>query len=1018
MKAERWKQIDSIFQAAIERSAPDRAAFLDHACANDQSLRSEVEALIDSHEKAGSFIESPVFEAAAELVEDSGTESLIGRSIGPYKISAQLGAGGMGVVYLAEDSRFGRKVALKLLPAQFTSDENRLRRFQQEARAALALNHPNVITIFEIGRHDATHFIATEFIDGQTLRDHLKGHSLGVNEALDISIQVAAALAAAHEAHIIHRDIKPENIMLRRDGYVKVLDFGLAKPSERQSASPESTTAFMRVDTDPGTVLGTVNYMSPEQARGLDVDERTDIFSLGVVLFEMLAGRTPFEGATPNDVIASILSKEPQRITRYANEIPDALEWVVTKALVKDKSGRYQTAAELLADLKRLKQRLDFETLETSADVGASAGPAKSTSRMQIVDTGLEPGSQTGQVANSPTMSSAEYLITRIIRHKKAAVLTSAALVLIIAAGAWAIYWLVGTSNPNSTFEKMKVTRLTTSGNVSQAAISPDGKYVAYATTSAGQQSIWLKHIPTSSDVQIVAPTKAFYHTDLVFSPDGNYVYYVQNASANPVNALYRIPVLGGSPKKVRERVHGGLCFSPDGQHIALIRWRPSSHNNDESGGAKELLIVNVDGSGERRLAERKVPLMLDNPAWSPDGRVIACTVTDTSDNAATVLQVRVDDGSEKAISSRKWFNTGHLTWLQDGSGLILSASESLSSPSQIWQLTTANGETRRITNDLNRYDHVRLTADSKTLVAVQGDQVSNIWIAPGGDSSRAKQITSGLGKAGAGSIITIAGLIRGDCGGGISWTPDGRIVYHSMSSGKADIWIMDASGTNQRQLTADAGFNFYPSVSADGRYVVFTSDRHGVPAIWRVNIDGTNPVPLTTEPGTYPKCSPDGQWVAYYAGGSGNNAIMRVPIEGGEPEQLPLGNGGGARPDYSPDGNQIVCNYVASNATDWFVQMATIPANGGEPLRSFNIFTLDLVREIHWTSDGRALTYIETRDGVSNIRGQPIEGGPPKQLTDFKSDLIFSFDWSRDGTLACARGTQNADVVLISGFR
>jgi serine/threonine protein kinase/Tol biopolymer transport system component len=1014
MRPDRWRQIDDIFQAALDRDPAERAGFLDHACASDPTLRSEVEALIDSHEKAGSFIEAPVFEAAAELVEDSGTESLIGRTIGPYKISAQLGAGGMGVVYLAEDSRFGRKVALKLLPAQFTSDENRLRRFQQEARAALALNHPNVITIFEIGRHDSTHFIATEFIDGHTLRDHLKGNGLGVNEALDISIQVAAALSAAHAAHIIHRDIKPENIMLRRDGYVKVLDFGLAKPSERQSASPESTTAFMRVDTDPGTVLGTVNYMSPEQARGLDVDERSDIFSLGVVLFEMLAGRTPFEGATPNDVIASILSKEPQRITRYANEIPDALEWVVTKALVKDKSGRYQTAAELLADLKRLKQRLDFETLGTAA----GAVSTKTTSRTEIADTDPEPGSQTGQVANSPTMSSAEYLITRIIRHKKAAALTSAVAVIIIAVAAWALYSLVGPGNPNTPFEKMRVTRLTTSGNVSQAAISPDGKYVAYATTSAGQQSIWLKHIPTSSDVQIVAPTKAFYHTDLVFSPDGNYVYYVQNASANPVNALYRIPVLGGSPKKVRERIHGGLCFSPDGLQIALIRWKPSSQITDESGGAKELFIVNVDGSGERKLTERKVPLMLDNPAWSPDGRVIACTLTDTNDNAATVLQVRVDDGSEKTISSRKWFNTGHLEWLRDGSGLILSASESLSSPSQIWQLTTADGETRRITNDLNRYDHVRLTADSKTLVAVQGDQLSNIWIAPGGESSHAKQVTSGLGKAGAGSIITIAGLIRGDCGGGISWTPDGQIVYHSMSSGKADIWIMDPSGTNQRQLTADAGFNFYPSVSSDGRYVVFTSDRHGVPAMWRVNIDGTNPVQLTPDSGTYPQCSPDGKWVAYYAGGSGNNAIMRVPIEGGEPEQLPLENGGGARPDYSPDGNQFVCNYVASNAADWFVQMATIPANGGAPIRSFNIFTLDVVREIHWTSDGRALTYIETRDGVSNIWGQPIEGGPPTQLTDFKSDLIFSFDWSRDGTLACARGTQNADVVLISGFR
>jgi serine/threonine protein kinase len=293
--------------------------------------------LIDSSEKAGSFIEAPVFEGAAELVANAGGGSLIGRELGPYKITAVLGSGGMGEVYLAQDRRLGRKVALKLLPQYFTEDERRLRRFQQEARAASALNHPNIITIFEIGQSGSIRFLATEYIEGETIRQRLSSATLSVTEALDIAIQVANALDAAHQAGIVHRDIKPENIMLRRDGYVKVLDFGLAKLSEGQGAADNTEApTIAQVDTDPGTVLGTVNYMSPEQARGLALDSRTDLFSLGVVLYEMITGRPPFEGKTAGELIALVISKEPPPLARYSNEAPEALQWIVTKVLTKD----------------------------------------------------------------------------------------------------------------------------------------------------------------------------------------------------------------------------------------------------------------------------------------------------------------------------------------------------------------------------------------------------------------------------------------------------------------------------------------------------------------------------------------------------------------------------------------------------------------------------------------------------------------------------------------------------------
>ena len=356
MKPEHWQQIKTLLQAALEREPQERSAFLKEACADDPSLQSEVESLIASHEQAGGFIESPAFEVMAGSLADD--KSMVGEVLGPYQIIGLLGTGGMGEVYLAEDTRLGRKVALKVLPLQFTRDDERVRRFQQEARAASALNHPNIITIYEIGQIGPRHFIATEFIQGETLRRHMARSQMKITEALQVAAKVASALCAAHDAGIVHRDIKPENIVLRTDRIVKVLDFGLVKLTEQKADISESPTL---VKTAEGMVMATAHYMSPEQSRGLPVDARTDIWSLGVVLYEMVGGRLPFEGGTSSDVIASILNREPTTLVRYSPEVPTELEWIVKKALRKDKEERYQTARELLTDLKSLKRKLEFE---------------------------------------------------------------------------------------------------------------------------------------------------------------------------------------------------------------------------------------------------------------------------------------------------------------------------------------------------------------------------------------------------------------------------------------------------------------------------------------------------------------------------------------------------------------------------------------------------------------------------------------------------------------------------------
>jgi serine/threonine protein kinase/Tol biopolymer transport system component len=1015
MTPERWQQIEPILQGALDLAPEYRSAFLDRACAGDESLRREVEGFIASDEQAGSFIESTAMAASARALAEEAPESMAGKSIGHYRILQQLGAGGMGEVYVAIDTRTDRKVALKLLPSLFTQDVQRVRRFQQEARTVLGLNHPNIVTIYEIGQAGETHFIASELVEGETLRQRMLSSESNLNESLDVTIQAAAALASAHGAGIVHRDIKPENIMIRRDGYVKVLDFGLAKLVE-QTASSESAvfdaSTQVLIKTDPGLIMGTAVYMSPEQARGLEIDVRTDIWSLGVVLYETIAGRRPFGGETNSDVLVSILEKEPAPITRYAVESPNELQWIIKKALRKDRDERYQTMKELLSDLRALKQQL-----EVAAHVEQSASATAGEIETQRSDSGLatpQTGAATpatADVAPLRTISSAEYLIIEARRHKGFLV-TLALIILVVTGVGVALYKFKG-PNQALPFASMQIVRVTTTGKVSEAAISPDGKYIVYVIADATGQSIWVRHIVTSSNVQIVPATEAGLG-GVTFTPDGNYVYYVRQEAAAPANLLYQIPVLGGStPKKIAERVHGAITFSPDGKLIAFARWRPGRGDGPRS--QKLLIVMDAEGGGERQLAAHWTPEVFINSAWSPNGKVIVVTVENASDGSTSVREVQVADGTEKVLSAVRWFNAGRLAWLADGTGLILPASDKPSGPPQIWHLSYPAAEARKITNDLNGYNHVSLTADSRSLVTVQSDESSNIWIVPGGDASRAKQITSGAGKYGAGDFVSSpAGLGRADGGGGIAWTPDGRLVYHSLASGKLDIWLMDADGSNQKQLTSDAGSNYHPSVCGDGRYIVFQSDRAGSLNIWRMDLDGGSPKQLSDNSGQIPNCSPDGKWVAYalYVGGIGS--MWRVPIDGGAATLVSKVNDVAQYPVFSPDGKLLACNYIPPGS-DWQLRIAALSFETGEALKVFEVRTLDVRRELRWTADGRAITYFETHKSISNIWSQSLGGEAPKQLTSFAADQIFSFAWSRDGRLAVARGSVTSDVVLIS---
>ena len=886
----------------------------------------------------------------------------------------------MGVVYRAEDTRLGRPVALKFLPENTSQDSLAIERFRREARTASALNHPNICTIYDVGELHGRPFIAMELLQGQTLKHRMLKKSLPVSEVLDIGIQIAEGLDAAHAKGVVHRDIKPANIFLVDRGPAKILDFGLAKltayrqPATNAVSESSIPTEVYFLDDDTltssGASMGTVYYMSPEQARGEELDARADLFSLGVVLYEMATGKLPFSGRAVAMVFDSILHSQATPAMQLNPQLPAALEHILAKSLEKEAVLRYQSAAEFRADLKRLRRDLD----RAVADASSLSAPRIST--------------QQGDISSDSAV-----IASLVKRHRRTIITWSAAALFLAAILVYGLSRLG--SHVSAPPASLEITRVTGSGAVQQADISPDGKYLAYVRQQAGKQSLWLKQLSTDSEVQI-ASLQGDVCVGLAFSPDGSYVNFVRQPRMTFAGDLYQVPALGGTPRKMLAGISGPPAFSPDGQRVGFVR------NTLDTRG---LVTASLDGSTERVLVSLKPPEQIYpfHAVWSPDGKTIAFSRVTPQWILTTVS---AEGGPPQPVPDARWDFIRDLAWLPASSDLVVAGvpqGAPKSATDQLYEVPSEGGGTRQITHDLSSYVSVRVSADAKSLLALQEQIISTIQVAIPGKETEARSLSAGNQNR--------DGYI------GVAWTPEGSIVYRSLANQRYDLWEMGGDGANAHPLTSNNASlaAMEPAVSPHGDFLTFTqedSNRHA--NIWRMDRDGGNPKPLTVGRNNFrPAVSPDGQWVVFTSEQGGHSVLMKLPSTGGTPIQLTDYNS--FFPAVSPDGKWIACWYFSGQ--DQPAQLAIIPFAGGQPSK---VFTLPATSggNIHWTPDGRSVAFLIRGDGAVNVWTQPVAGGPPKQVTHFTSENIFYFDWFRDGRLALSRGTEPIDAVLIKNFR
>jgi len=984
---DRWRIVTEIFHAALDRPTAQRPQYVSDACREDPTLRADVDALLAGEARAAVVGEPFAIDRVAmarsaglgtnsvdpRIDEEPIDASMLiapGTHLGPYEILGALGAGGMGEVYRARDGRLDRAVAIKVLRSQGAADADARARFDREARAIASLSHPNICAVFDVGHDAGRDYLVMELLEGETLQQRLTRGPLTMAALVDNALALADALESAHARGLIHRDLTPANIFLTTRDQPKILDFGLVKMVRVADDSRLRDSGL----TGTAAVVGTLAYMSPEQLRGEPLDPRTDLFSFGLVLYEMATGQRAFSGSTSAVVSAAILGQEPAAPRTLRADLPSQLDEAILKLLEKDRVVRCQTAAELRADLFRIKRQMQSHRGGASGSPGAEAVRAPPSAAPVAAD-----------VADASSSSDAQVISGLIGRHRQGLWFGALALAGVLGALGYLTWRLAVTPPMNGQAPEpsnIEIRPLTFTGNVTLGAISPDGKFVAYVRSD--EQSLWVRQTSTGNDVRIVPSEAGTDFLSLTVTPDSSYVDFVARKAATDFSRdLWRVPFLGGTPRKLASLALSGVGWSPDGRLMAFVRNSPTAN-----GTASLVMIADAEGSHERVLAKRlPAKYFGDSLAWSPDGSAIAVIGSTQgrldASNTDEIVVLDVATGDEREVIAEPVDLAG-LAWL-DSTHLLTMRDTATTDNTQPMIMDLRNRRSTPLTRDPASYRGVSLTADRLTAVSTRTDTRAGVWL--GGASGEQMALVVPESSAAPRQL---------------SISNTGVIAYLASSlEAAAAIWTVRSG--ELPHIVVGSGWPAYPAIAPRGDLLVFASDEPG--GIYRVSLDGTHPTKLTDTRGGPIALTPDGA-VALFAAGY---HLWSVPVAGGAAREI-SSRSTMSRPVVSPDGRRVA--FFSGVIGRRYSIICDLPDCTRVREQPF------LFPPAAWTPDGHGFAYLNPQQ-PANIWVQPIDGGPARPLTRFTDRRIRGFAWSPDGTrLAVARATVLSDLVLIKGFK